>query len=121
MIRSSSGAVVLVFWNRMGPSALSILRRLAALPYLGWPLTRVEDVWDLVKGIMIVFWGSCLRQRTGVVWHLAYRWYHACPKGRMISVCMALSRNRAISPVCILCHRGEDFEAGRGKENCVTL
>jgi hypothetical protein len=34
---------------------------------------------------------------------------------------MALLQNKAISPVCMLCHRGEDFEAGRGKENCVTL
>ena len=89
--------------------------------YLGLLLTRVEDVWASAKGIMIVFSGSYLRQRTGVVWHLAYRWCHACPKHRMISVCMALLQNKAVSPVCMLCHRGGDFEAGRGKENCVAL
>ena len=105
-----------------GTQALSTLRRLVVLSYPGVAFDyRVEDVWDSAKGIMIVFSGSCPRQRTGVVWHLAYRWCRACPKRRMISVCMALLRNRAVSPVCMLGHRGGDIEAGRVKENRVAL
>src|SRR2546428_319689 len=67
-----------------------IAAHVGALLSLGLLLTRVEAVWASAKGIMIVFSGSYLRQRTDVVWHLAYRWCHACPKHRMISVCMAL-------------------------------
>ncbi len=91
--RGSDATSARPFWHSgtvRDPSVLSTPRRLVALLYLGLLLTRVEDVWASAKGIMIVFSGSYLRQRTGVVWHLAYRWCHACLKHCMMSVCMAL-------------------------------
>ena len=112
---------VLAFWNRMGPSALSTLRRLVALLCPGVAFDARGGRLGFGKG----YYDRFLRQLPATTYRCGLAFgiqVVPCVPQAPHDICMhGIVTEQGYIPVCMLCHRGGDFDAGRGKENCVAL